>query len=59
VVAQVIYIGTDTRYIVALENGDEIAARLQNSSQRAEMLFQAGDRVRLSFSPSDARILAG
>jgi spermidine/putrescine transport system ATP-binding protein len=59
IVSQVIYIGTDTRYIVALASGGSIAVRVQNSAGRDLLAFQRSDRVRISWAPEDARTLLG
>jgi spermidine/putrescine transport system ATP-binding protein len=56
-VSQVIYIGTDTRYIVRLSTGEEIAARVQNSAGRDLQQYRRGDPVMISWNPEDARAL--
>ena len=56
-VTQVIYIGTDTRYLLALDSGALVAVRVQNSCGRDLEEFKRGDRVRISWSPEDARTL--
>jgi spermidine/putrescine transport system ATP-binding protein len=57
VVAQVIYIGTDTRYMVDLFSGQSIAIRVQNSGGRDVKAFQRGERVKIAWSVQDARTL--
>jgi spermidine/putrescine transport system ATP-binding protein len=57
VVSQVIYIGTDTRYMVDLAAGESIAVRVQNRSGRSLDEFKRGDRVSVSWNADDARTL--
>jgi len=58
-VREVVYIGTDTRYLLALASGESIVARVQNGCQ-SEMAFHSpGDEVRIFWQPEDARALAG
>jgi len=56
-VSQVIYIGTDTRYVVELASGEPITIRVQNSFGRDLGEFRRGERVRISWAPDDARTL--
>jgi spermidine/putrescine transport system ATP-binding protein len=57
VVDEVVYIGTDTRYVVKLESGETAVARIQNLSTRGRGEFQVGDRVRVVWAMRDARLL--
>ena len=57
VVTQVIYIGTDTRYLVNLFSGEPITVRVQNRSGRALDQFKRGDQVKILWNPDDARTL--
>ncbi len=57
VMTQVIYIGTDTRYIVTLPSGVPIAVRVQNGCGRDLEEFKRGDRVHISWAVEDARTL--
>jgi spermidine/putrescine transport system ATP-binding protein len=57
IVSEVIYIGTDTRYIVMLPTGEPLSVRVQNSSGRDLEQVKKGDMVWISWSPEDARIL--
>ncbi len=59
VVTQVIYVGADTRYLVALASGASLAVRVQNGCGLEAAEFEKGQAVRLSWQPSDARCLAG
>lgn len=56
-ITQIFYIGTDTRYIIHLETGDEIAARMQNQSADSIFNFKQGQAVYVLFNPDNARVL--
>jgi spermidine/putrescine transport system ATP-binding protein len=56
-VTQVIYIGTDTRYVIMLPAGEPISVRVQNSCGRDIGQVKKGDIVWISWLPDDARIL--
>jgi len=55
-VKESIYMGTDTQYIVLLDNGCELLTRNQNITN-AEQVFSAGDNVKVMFDLSTARLL--
>ncbi len=57
-VEQVIYIGADTRYLVTLQDGSPVAVRVQNCGGQALAEFSQGERVKVSWAPEDARLLA-
>ncbi|MCB9419621.1 MAG: ABC transporter ATP-binding protein [Ardenticatenaceae bacterium] len=57
IVEEVVYIGTDTRYIVTLPSNESIVARLQNKQGQKQMRFEAGDHVAVSWLPQDGRIV--
>ncbi len=57
VVEEVVYIGTSTRYIVALEAGDEIVVRLQNRPGTKMAGLGRGAPVKVSWRFEDARII--
>ncbi|HRF98815.1 MAG TPA: TOBE domain-containing protein, partial [Aggregatilineales bacterium] len=57
-ISQVFYIGTDTRYAVHLETGDDIAVRMQNSSAESAFSFKQGQAVHVLFHANNARVLA-
>jgi len=57
VVREVVYLGTDTRYVVDLGTGESIVARLQNIGERGLGQFCVGDQVGLSCAPEDVRVL--
>jgi spermidine/putrescine transport system ATP-binding protein len=56
-VEEVVYIGTDTRYIVRLPNGMNVVSRVQNLGQGAVIHYTPGTEVALIWEPSTARIL--
>jgi len=60
-VREVVYIGTDTRYVVALPRaGDEaLVARIQNVGGRGVGEFAVGDAGKIWCAPEDARTLMG
>jgi len=58
VVQEVIYIGTDTRYLLQLASGQPFIARVQNGCNSALNEFPKGAQVQISWRPEDAHILA-
>jgi spermidine/putrescine transport system ATP-binding protein len=56
-VQEVIYIGTDTRYRVALGSGVEVAVRMQNFGSRYDTTFADGDKVIVHWAAENAQIL--
>jgi spermidine/putrescine transport system ATP-binding protein len=56
-VREVIYIGTDTRYRVALGTGIEVSVRMQNYGSRYDTMFASGDRVYVHWAAENAQIL--
>jgi spermidine/putrescine transport system ATP-binding protein len=52
-----IYIGTDTRYLVALLSGETVIVRVQNGCGSEAGEFAKGDQVTVRWSPEDARVL--
>ncbi|MEM7530804.1 MAG: ABC transporter ATP-binding protein [Chloroflexota bacterium] len=57
-IADVIYIGTDTRYQVALLTGDKLFVRVQNLGQYEDETLQQGDMVTVAWAPDHAQVLA-
>jgi putative spermidine/putrescine transport system ATP-binding protein len=55
-VNQVIYVGTDTRYIMELPDGFELVGRQQNTIPGGGQ-YRRGDRVSICWDPEHARIL--
>ena len=54
----IVYLGTDTRYVVRLTSGETLVARIQNTSERGlGGDYDIGERVNVSWSPKDARVL--
>lgn len=56
VITQIIYVGTDTQYIVQLSDGTELSARIQNTLQSATAL-SLNDKITVSIDHSGARLL--
>lgn len=56
-IIEVIYIGTDTRYHVALDTGDKLFVRVQNIGQEQDLSLQAGEDVTVQWSADDAQVL--
>jgi spermidine/putrescine transport system ATP-binding protein len=56
-VNEVVYIGTDTRYVLALKDGQSMVARIQNGSGADWREFARGDKVKVHWADDDARIL--
>ena len=57
-VNQSIYMGTDTQYMITLDNGLHLLTRSQNETQ-ADKILKSGDRVLVEFDISTARLLRG
>jgi len=56
-VSEVVYIGTDTRYVLTLKDGQTMVARIQNGSGADWREFARGDKVKVHWADDDARIL--
>lgn len=56
-VEEVVYSGTDTRYVVRVTDRSTLVARVQNVNAGGVSPFQTGDGVYLSWDPTVARIL--
>ena len=56
-VRDVIYLGTDTRFLVELASGQVVTVRVQNTHGRGLGEFAVGDTVRIAWQPEDARML--
>jgi spermidine/putrescine transport system ATP-binding protein len=54
-IRDIIYIGTDTRYIVQLGTGELVVARIQNDEEES---LESGDAVQVWWKPSDMRVLS-
>jgi spermidine/putrescine transport system ATP-binding protein len=57
VVQEVVYIGTDTRYVLSLTDGQTLTARIQNGSGADWREYARGEAVRAHWADDDARIL--
>lgn len=58
VVQEVIYIGTDTRYLIRLGSGQPLIVRVQNACGVELNEFRKGDQARVIWQPEDAHILS-
>ena len=56
---EVVYIGTDTRYIVSLRSNQSIVIRIQNGRGSVLGQFRKTDPVKIGWIAEDARILTG
>ena len=56
-IEEVVYIGTDTRYLVRVSEGSRLVARLQNAGSEDQAGFQQAAKVYLTWDPDVARIL--
>lgn len=56
-VEEAIYIGTDTRYRVALENQASLVVRVQNFGSRYDQTFTVGNHVYVHWAAENAQIL--
>ena len=58
-IKEVVYIGTDIRYLLKIATGQEIQIRIQNSSKEDINAFPKGGEVQIGWAPEDARLLLG
>jgi len=56
-IEEVIYIGTDTRYLVRLENGTAVIVRVQNCAGTSLAEFSRSEKVQVFWNMDDAHIL--
>jgi spermidine/putrescine transport system ATP-binding protein len=56
-IKEVVYIGTDIRYLLKIATGQEIQIRIQNSSKEDINAFPKGGEVQIGWAPEDARLL--
>jgi spermidine/putrescine transport system ATP-binding protein len=56
-VQEVVYIGTDSRYVLALKDGQSMVARIQNGSGTDWREYARGEKVKVHWAEDDARIL--
>jgi spermidine/putrescine transport system ATP-binding protein len=56
-VQEVVYIGTDTRYVLSLTDGQTLTARIQNGSGADWREYARGEKVKVHWADDDARIL--
>ena len=58
-IKEVVYIGTDIRYLLKIATGQEVQIRIQNSSKQDISAFPEGAEVQIGWTPEDARLLLG
>jgi spermidine/putrescine transport system ATP-binding protein len=58
-IKEVVYIGTDIRYLLKIATGQEIQIRIQVSSKKDISAFPEGAEVQISWTPEDAKLLSG
>lgn len=56
-VVEVVYLGTDTRYVVRLDGSRSLVVRIQNVAGHGRDEFRPGDTVKVCWATADARIL--
>ncbi|MCC7451547.1 MAG: ABC transporter ATP-binding protein [Anaerolineae bacterium] len=56
-VRESIYIGTDTRYVVALGDESQLVVRMQNYGQRYDQRIDRGEEVLVHWAAENARVL--
>ena len=56
-VREVVYVGTDTRYLIQMPTGEKLVARLQNVGDHHPGAHQPRDRVLVAWQGEDARVL--
>lgn len=58
IIKEVVYIGTDIRYVIEIPTGQEMLIRIQNSSRETISAFPRGAEVKIGWTPEDAKILS-
>lgn len=58
-IEEAIYIGTDTRYQVALGDNSDLIVRVQNYGSRYDTTFGRGDNVYVHWAAENAQVLTG
>ncbi len=56
-VQEIVYLGTDTRYLVGLLSQETVVIRVQNVGGDRSVAFAIGDQVKVSWFPEDIRTL--
>lgn len=57
-ITEVVYIGTDIRYLLKIATGQEIQIRIQNSSKEELNAFPKGAEVQINWTPENAKLLS-
>ncbi len=58
-VRDIVYLGTDTRYLVELPSGEGLTVRQPNVGGHAGHALAVGDAARVAWQPGDVRLLVG
>ncbi len=56
-IVETVYIGTDTRYEVDINTGNNVVVRVQNIGASNDTTFHTGDSVSLAWRPQNAQVL--
>ena len=56
-IEEIVYVGTDTRYVIRLASGKTIESRIRNSEHRGWGEFTIGESIYVSWLPEEARLL--
>jgi hypothetical protein len=56
-IEETIYIGTDIRYRVTVDEGVSVVVRIQNFGERYDTTFHTGDKVYVHWPAENAQIL--
>ncbi|MQC24835.1 MAG: ABC transporter ATP-binding protein [Chloroflexi bacterium] len=57
ILQEIVFIGTDTRYVARTETGELVTVRVQNAGQGSSNSWRIGDPVRVHWEQHSARIL--
>ena len=57
-VADVVYTGSSTTYLVRLDNGQQVMARLQNVEARPDTRYHSGDAVTITWPVQASKAFA-
>jgi len=58
-IEEIVFLGTDTRYVVRLDSGEKLVIRVQNHEIGIEPVFGVDTKVTVQCQPSHAQILTG
>jgi spermidine/putrescine transport system ATP-binding protein len=58
IVQDIVYIGSDTRYVVRLASGGMVEARIRNADRRGWGEYKVGETIAVGWLPEEARLLS-